>query len=129
MAESIKWVEETDTELPLDRQVPHSGSWEDEGEVRHKYAVELDLNGQVKVEVLEGEAQKATNGESIEELAVTLELVSNDFLPPWTLFNISCYRKRLSQSHWKCLRRRYVHSKLDFHEINIDNLGTGQSGS
>ena len=98
MAESIKWVEETDTELPLDRQVPHSGSWEDEGEVRHKYAVELDLNGQVKVEVLEGEAQKATNGESAEELAATLELVSNDFLPPWTLFNISCYRKRLSQS-------------------------------
>ena len=39
MAESIKWVEETDQELPLDRQVPHSGYWEDEGEVRHKYAV------------------------------------------------------------------------------------------
>ena len=98
MAESMKWVEEADTELPMERQVPHSGSWEDEGEVRHKYAVELDLNGQVKVEVLEGEAQKATNGESTEELAVTLELVSNDLLPPWTLFNISCYRKRLSQS-------------------------------
>ena len=48
----------------MERQVPQSGSWEDEGEVRHKYAVELDLNGQVKVEVLEGEAQKATNGES-----------------------------------------------------------------
>ena len=84
-------------ELPLDRQVPHSGSWEDAGEVRHRYVVELDLNGQVKLEVLEDEAQEATNGESAEELAATLELVSNDFLPPWTLFNISCYRKRLSQ--------------------------------
>ena len=77
MADSIKRVEETDVELPLDKQVPHSGSWEDE--VRHKYAVELDLNGQVKVEVLEGKAQEATNGESAEELAVTLELVSNEF--------------------------------------------------
>ena len=80
MAESVKWVEETDTELPLDRQVPHSGSWEDEGEVRHKYAVELDLNGQVKVEVLEGKAQRATTGESTGELAVTPELVSNGLI-------------------------------------------------
>ena len=115
MAGSIKWEEEADTELPLEKQVLHSGSWEDEGVVRHKYAVELDLNGQVKVEMLEGEAQGATTGDSTGELAVTPELVSNGLITTMDpLFYITCYRKRLSQSRWNCLQKRYVHNKLVF---------------
>ena len=121
MAESMKWVEEADTELPMEKQVPHSGSWEDEGVVRHKYAVELDLNGQVKVEVLEGEAQGATTGESTGELAVTPELVSNGLITTMDpLFYINCYRKRLSQSRWNCLQKRYVHNKWVFMRLILE---------
>ena len=79
MAGSIKWEEEADTELPLETQVLHSGSWEDENEVRSKYAVDLDRKGQDKVEMLEGEAQEATTEENTGELAVAPELVSNGF--------------------------------------------------
>jgi hypothetical protein len=121
MAGSIKWEEEADTELPLEKQVLHSGSWEDEGVVRNKYAVELDLNGLVKVEMLEGEAQGATTGESTGELAVTPELVSNGLITTMDpLFYINCYRKRLSQSRWNCLQKRYVHNKLVFMRLILE---------
>ena len=79
MAESNTWEKEIEAEMPLEEQVLHSGSWEDENEVRSKYAVDLDRKGQDKVEMLEGEAQEATTEENTGELAVAPELVSNGF--------------------------------------------------
>ena len=79
MAESNTREKETEAELPLEEQVLQSGSWEDQDEVRSKFAVDLDRKGQNKVERPEGEAQEAPTEENTGELAVAPELVSNGF--------------------------------------------------
>ena len=78
MAESNTWEKEIEAEMPLEEQVPHSGSWEDENVVRSKYAV--DLKGLDKVEMLEGEAQEASTKENTGGLAVAPKLVSKGLI-------------------------------------------------
>ena len=80
MAESNTWEKEIEAEMPLEEQVLHSGSWEDENEVRSKYAVDLDRKGLDKVEMLEGEAQEASTKENTGGLAVAPELVSKGLI-------------------------------------------------
>ena len=78
MAESNTWDVEIEAEMPLEEEVPHSGSWEDENVVRSKYAV--DLKGLDKVEMLEGEAQEASTKENTGGLAVAPKLVSKGLI-------------------------------------------------
>ena len=78
MAESNTWEKEIEAEMPLEEEVPHSGSWEDENVVRSKYAVEL--KGLDRVEMLEGEAQEASTKENTGGLAVAPKLVSKGLI-------------------------------------------------